>query len=383
MIKNFKQKIKNNKLLGFLIVSVYRKTKSVLSIPKQKKLYKTSKNSLYHQRTKSRVYYIGIPAHNNLGDLAQGVCIRRWIKKHFPDREIVEIETNALVNTRYSVKNDLKAVFSKDDIIIFQSGYTTTDLGGYADEMHCAIIKLLPDAKMLMMPQTIFFESTERKRNTSIVYNSAKNMMFLARDKVSFSMAKDMFPDLPILLYPDIVTTLIGQLEYSNDRDGILFCCRDDSEKYYSDKDIDVLMKKCSTLGKVERTDTTKNIKTRKIVNDAEKYIMAEIERYSKYQLIITDRYHGTIFSLVAGTPVVIIKTTDHKVTTGAEWFKGIYDSHVYLAESLEEAFDITKTALSKNTDYKLKPYFEAEYYDKLPQKLNETIKTGNIGGQK
>lgn len=49
-------------------------------------------------------------------------------------------------------------------------------------------------------------------------------------------MAEEMFPDLPIRLYPDIVTTLIGQYKYENERNGILFCCRDDSEKYYDDE---------------------------------------------------------------------------------------------------------------------------------------------------
>ena len=64
--------------------------------------------------------------------------------------------------------------------------------------MHCAIIKNFPQAKILMMPQTIFFQNEERKKNTSFVYNSAENMLFLARDRVSFGMAEEMLPDLPI-----------------------------------------------------------------------------------------------------------------------------------------------------------------------------------------
>lgn len=288
-----------------------------------------------------RVYYIGIPAHNNLGDLAQGVCIRRWLKKNYADRRVVEIETNALVDTRFSALKHLKKAFSDDDVIVFQSGYTTTDLGGHADEMHCAIIKNFPQAKILMMPQTIFFQNEERKKNTSFVYNSAENMLFLARDRVSFGMAEEMFPDLPIRLYPDIVTILIGQYKYENERNGILFCCRDDSEKYYSDEDIAILMKRCEKFAKIDKTDTTKKVSHSEIVKNAEAYIMSEIERYSTYKLLITDRYHGTIFSLVAGTPVIIIKSTEHKVVTGAEWFQGVYDDYVYLADSLEDAFEI------------------------------------------
>ena len=71
-----------------------------------------------------------------------------------------------------------------------------------------------------------------------------------------------------------------------------------------------------------------------------EEYIEKEIEDYSRYKIIITDRYHGTILSLVAGTPVIILKTNDHKVTTGADWFKGVYDEHVFLANDLKNAYE-------------------------------------------
>lgn len=374
MLRKIKLRIKSNKFLSFWIVSSYRRLKFVLSIPKQIKLYRQTKEVLCAARMRKRVYYIGIPAHTNLGDLAQGVCIRNWLKKHYPDREVVEVETNALVNTCFSVKKYLKKAFQKDDIIVFQSGYTTTDLGGYADEMHCAVIRLLPMANILMMPQTIFFKREERKQNTSTVYNSARNMMFLARDRVSFKMAKAMFPDISVCLYPDIVTTLIGKFAFYNDREGILFCCRDDEEKYYLDSEINWLIKKCEEFTKVEKTDTTKMVKHEDIVHQAEKYIMSEIERYSRYKVIITDRYHGTIFSLIAGTPVIIIKTTDHKVTTGAEWFKGIYDDYVYLADTLKDAYALAQNIVSQEITHKLEPFFEEEYYDKLPEKFCRTI---------
>ena len=191
-------------------------------------------------------------------------------------------------------------------------------------------------------------------------------MLFLARDRVSFGMAEEMFPDLHIRLYPDIVTTLIGQYKYENERNGILFCCRDDSEKYYSDKDIAELMKRCGKFAKVDITDTTKKVSHSEILKNTEAYVMSEIERYSTYKLLITDRYHGTIFSLVAGTPVIIIKSTDHKVVTGAEWFQGIYDDYVYVADSLEDAYVIAERLYKEERDHIMKPHFEEKYYNKL-----------------
>ena len=97
-----------------------------------------------------------------------------------------------------------------------------------------------------------------------------------------------------------------------------------------------------------------------------EHYIFNEIESYSHFKVTITDRYHGTIFSLCAGTPVVIIKTNDHKVITGADWFKGVYDDYVYVAENLDEALYKCNEILDKNLDNKLDSFFKVQYYDKL-----------------
>jgi exopolysaccharide biosynthesis predicted pyruvyltransferase EpsI len=87
---------------------------------------------------------------------------------------------------------------------------------------------------------------------------------------------------------------------------------------------------------------------------------------FSRYRVTITDRYHGTIFSLAANTPVIVIKTTDHKVTTGADWFKGVYDDSVFVAESLDHAYELAGKIL-KNYNYPiLRSYFKENYYDRL-----------------
>lgn len=340
-----------------------------------KLFFKTKRMLNCVKKDEPHIFYIGIPAHANLGDLAQGVCIRKWLKKHYSQYKVIEIETNALVNTRFSLLIQLKRVVQKNDIIVFQSGYTTTDLGGYADEMHRAVMEILPKTRMLMMPQTIYFLNKENERRTSLCYNKMEKMLFLARDSVSYQMALSMFPDIPVLAYPDIVTTMIGNFHFDYDRNGILFCCRNDSEKYYSDDELDVLIMKCRSFAKVDKTDTTKIGDVQEIVNNAEKHIMTEVNQYAHYKVIITDRYHGTILSLVAGTPVIIIKTTDHKVITGAQWFAGVYDDYVFLADSLVQAYDMAKKLYSRNLTYKLLPYFEREYYDKLPSIFAELVR--------
>lgn len=369
-MNKIKKYIKKNKILKETLYPFY---KFFIDI----KLYIATKKNIskFKNISEKKIFYFGIPAHSNLGDLAQGVCIRFWIKKHYPEYKVIEIETNAIVNTHFSVLKHLKKIYKEEDIIIFQSGYTTTDLGGFADEMHRLVIKTFPKAKMLMMPQTILFKNKDRELLSSKIYDSAKNMLFLARDKISYDKANKMFPSIAIELYPDIVTTMIGKYKFNNKRNGILFCCRNDDEKYYSDDDINQLINSLKSNYYVEKIDTTKEENKSKILKNPEKYIMQEINYYSQFDVIVTDRYHGTIFSLISGTPVIILKTTDHKVITGIDWFKGVYDDYVYVSKSLNDIQKYINLILKKHIDHQLKPYFEKKYYDKLPTLFESKIK--------
>ena len=218
-----------------------------------------------------------------------------------------------------------------------------------------------------MMPQTIFFKEEKNRKKCADNHNKAANMLFLARDKDSYEMAKEMFQTPRVALFPDIVTTLIGEKQFTNDRSGVCVCTRNDGEKFYTDAEIAQLVNKLSADTRVIEKDTQGLVHYEKIRSNLSYYIWNEIESYSHFKVTITDRYHGTIFSLCAGTPVIIIKTTDHKVTTGADWFKGVYDDYVYVAKDLNDAYQQAKKIMnSSKYDNHLSPYFKSHYYDKL-----------------
>ncbi len=322
-----------------------------------------------------RVYYLGITAHSNLGDMAQHYCITRWIKENYPDYELVMFESDTVVCENRAFINKFKNVYRQKDIIIFQSGYTTQDLGGNHEYMHRLIVDNMPQANILMMPQTIFFEHEENKQRCSESLDKAQHMLFLARDFVSEKMAKEMFPHIVVKAFPDIVTTLIGTIEYRNERTGICMCCRNDGEKYYSDEELYSLKKRFEKRIPVTITDTTIDASYKDIRKNPQLYIEGEIEKYSHYKVVVTDRYHGTIFSLAAGTPVVIIKTTDHKVTTGADWFKGVYDDYVYVAEDLKDAYNKAVSYANEKYSQSMAPFFKQNFYDKLKNDFEGVIR--------
>ena len=322
--------------------------------------------------TQSKIFYLGITAHTNLGDMAQYYCIHNWLLKNYPDHKLIEVEADTVVRERYGFLDLLKKEYNPSDMIVFQSGYTTQDLGGVHDLMHRVVIESIPEAHILMMPQTIFFKHNENKLRSSRIYNQAHNMLFHARERVSFEMAKEMMPDVDVRLFPDIVTSLIGTKQYNHNRKGISLCRRNDGEKYYSEEELSCLIKKFEVSTPVSVSDTTIKVSLNKLRSNPQKYIESQIEYFSKFEVVVTDRYHGTILALAAGTPVVIIKTNDHKVTTGADWFKGIYDGYVYVANDLDDAFDIVSSIRKSKINNTLNPYFATNYYDNLKKIFEE-----------
>lgn len=333
-------------------------------------------DNLYHELDAyaHRVFYLGITNHSNLGDMAQHYCILNWIKTNYPTYQLVKFESDTVVDDRFGFIEKLKKVYRPSDIILFQSGYCTQDLGGNHEYMHRLIIDNMPEAKILMMPQTIYFQHEENRSRTSESYNRAKHMLFLARDFVSFKDAQSMFPAIQVKAFPDIVTTLIGTMSFNKKRNGVCICCRNDGEKLYTDQQIEGLANKVRATASVVITDTTIKESYKKIRHNLKYYIEREISNYAQFEVMITDRYHGTIFSLAAGTPVIILKTTDHKVTTGADWFKGVYDDYVYVAESLDDAFDIYQRISKKPCNHKLPSYFLDNYYNKLKAYFEEAV---------
>lgn len=304
--------------------------------------------------------------HPNLGDLAQCICIRDFLRENYPAYKVIEVDSKVFMNPQSNLRSQLKQYVKPKDMVFFQSGYCTQDLGGVEDLMHQAVMQDYPDNWLIMMPQTVFFKTKERKAQAARVYDAHKHLLFMARDKVSSETAKEMFPNTPVILYPDIVTTLIGNIPTSGKRNGILMCMRNDSEKFYSDEQVRALQQKLRMLAPVEIIDTNINKRINAESRELRSTIMTYIDKLASAQLVVTDRYHGTILSLAANTPVIVVKTTDHKVSTGVNWFKGVYDDAVFYADTLEQVEALAERMLKENHTVDNKLFFKENYYDKL-----------------
>lgn len=337
---------------------------NIFMFPKHYMISKSFRNKISSIPSKgNNIWYFCVPQHNNLGDYAQYHCIKKWLHENYNNSNIIEIPSIPVVYDFFGLLKYLKIHIKKDDLIVFQSGYTSSDL--HIDEIvHRRVVKNFAN-KIIFFPQTVKFSSEKEAYKTADIYNRHGNIIFLARDNVSFETAKKIFTRIIVYKMPDIVTTLIGRHIYSGERSGIMFCIRHDGEKKYSDKDINTCFENImssediwtdTTLGKGEKCSL-------KILND-------KIEQFSKYRVTVTDRFHGMILSLVTSTPVVILKTTDHKVVEGANWFKEILPDYIRIADNLEQASMYVRDILNKECKTINEPYFILKYYNQLKTML-------------
>lgn len=324
---------------------------------------------ILRKRNRNVIFLFGSPRHPNMGDQAQTYCIQLWVKKNYPNYGMI-------VFNYYTAKDFLlslvRKVIKPSDMIFFHSGYHITDL--YPEkEVYCKVVKLFPDYKILIFPQTInFVKNEEDEKYVERAFNKHNNIVLCCRDDVSYSKAQASFGNCKLLLYPDIVTSLIGKRRYEKARVGVLFCLRNDIEAFYSEKKLNDLIGRFSV--KTLRTDTTIQMPYSYIKKHREQILNDMFDEFASFKLVITDRYHGTIFSLIAGTPVVVISSTDHKLSSGVKWFPASFSKYVHFANNLDEAYQLSTDILTDNSlDYKLEPYFEKQFYSKLKDKY-ETL---------
>ena len=366
-----KEKIKANPSLFKIAHAVHAPFVYLQTAWRRRPIYKRElATSLNQMKTlthlKRTIWFCGVPTHNNLGDQAQAQCIRNWLAENYGnDYQVTELLAFPFYSKRF--KSELDRLVSGEDLFVIQSGYCTSE-NHYNHYMHRYIVSHFENP-VLIMPQTVNFYKESEGYKTGRIYQKHKKLLFLARDKKSFEYASKYFKETKILLYPDIVTSLIGTKTFNEKRDGVLLCVRNDGEKLYTSEDISHLKDMFAAKGiHVEVTDT--DYLDKDMSDGIVSLINKKIEQFAMYQVIITDRYHGTIFSMIANTPVVVLATNDHKVKTGTEWFKGVYDGAFSNANSIDDAYQIAMQYMADKPDVSNSAYFKEHYYDKLYQEF-------------
>lgn len=154
-------------------------------------------------------------------------------------------------------------------------------------------------------------------------------------------------------------------------RKGVLFRMRNDKEAFHQPAAIEQLRRKLEEFITTEQTDTTVDIPPEEVIADRKRILHSTFDYFSRFQAVVTHRYHGTIFSLIGNTPVIVLNSSDHKLASGVNWFPDSFSGHIYFAETLDQVPGYVQDIMNRPPSEPLPPYFSTEYYDHLLEKLH------------
>ena len=291
------------------------------------------------QSSKKRVFLIGTPWHGNIGDQALVYAEKYLLNSNFVDYTVIEIPSS-IYNSR--IFGLLSKYINSEDKIFLQGGGNLGTLYMGEEFFHRDIIKKYPNNQIVIMPMSIFFHNNDFGQSelkiSAEIYNNHKNLTIISRDDISFNFAKKYFYKVNNILAPDSVTSLDGILDNENFiREGICFFLRQDIEKVVSEDNIkqikDFLVKNNIKYNLSDTADNNsyKNDKSRKDI------IFSRLYMAKKAKLVITDRYHGVIFSVITHTPVIVFKSFDTKISAGVKWFKNLNWVHYIDSNNINE----------------------------------------------
>lgn len=306
-------------------------------------------------KNKKNIFLLGTPLHGNLGDHLIAEAEKQFFEDFLPQYNFVDIPMPV-----YSkCKKKLKSLVCNDDIIVISGGGWLGNLWLHNENYVRNMIKSFPNNKIIIMPQTIFYEDNENGRKemeiTKEIYNSHKDLRFCLRDKKSYDyVTKHILKNnnFSCYLLPDMALTYKNDLDLKDNRKDALVCFRKDREKVLSDEEAQKVREYIWSKG-LDTWDTTTVYLYGISLKQRKKAIESKIMEYSKAKIIVTDRLHSMIFAAISHTPCVALDNVTAKVSGVYEWIKNL--KYIKLAKNAQEAIVMIDELLcyQEETEYK------------------------------
>lgn len=298
-----------------------------------------------------KLIIIGIPHHGNLGDNAIALAEEVMLEQNFSQYEIYQIPEKFL----YKCIDIAKEFINKDDVLLLHGGGNIGDTYLVPEEGRRKVIQLFPDNKIIIFPQTAFFEDNENgKAQLEIskkIYNNHSQLVIMAREEKSYNFMKEHFYNAKVFLTPDIVMSMneCGKL----DRENITFLFRMDKEKTLTDNEItkikDVITNK---YGKYIISDMHLGEDVINVAGNIRKRVLEnKFKEFQSSKLVVTDRLHGMIFAAITETPCIALGSSTHKIFESYKWLENL--GYIKICDNIDNFEQLVNEVLSvKNRNY-------------------------------
>lgn len=344
------------------------------------KKYNSRMKLYYHMKTneiipscsQKNAFLIGTSDRSNLGDHLIAYSAKQLLEECLNEYTVHEITGDHFRTERTQIKKVIKP----NDLIFVSGGGFLGDLWMDEEQMVRDILTDYPCNPVVILPQTIFFTDNNYESEyttTKEIYNKHSNLTLFARDRQSYHLLKEMFPNKQVELFPDMAL-LIKEQCVSDKENCALICFRTDKESVISQESImeyeeylqktGLEVKKTSTLNEGAHNGDI-------ILEKRGKLLHNKLEEFSKAKIVITDRLHAMIFCALVGTPCIALDNVSRKISgIYNDWLKNLtYIQVVQWGEELNE--NLIHEMLNRQ-DLKFDNIYFEQYRIKMKDVLTE-----------
>lgn len=292
--------------------------KIILPLRKSKLLHSAKYKDLVKTKGKKRFLLLNTPLHGNLGDQAITLAEEKFIKERF-EGNICHIFSH--IDISLAMEEIERNCDPKQDTILINGGGYIGTLWQREEDMIIRIFNQFSDYRIVIFPQTVFFEESEygEKELSKIcdALTKCKDITIFARDRKSYEFIQNkmLMENVKTFLVPDIVTYYSGDFMKSKHRkQRIIACFRKDKERNVEMSIVKNIIEQLEEQGyEIVYTDTVINEKIypQTVKDNVDK----KIYEFSEAKLVITDRLHGMLFSTIASTPCLAFDNVSMKVS--------------------------------------------------------------------
>ena len=230
-----------------------------------------------------------------------------------------------LKSTLESAKN-LSKRYDVNDVVVLMHGGGNLLSYEYEDEYRKKILGNFPDFEVILFPQSIWPNASRKHiEQFKNIYSAHKHLTFLYRDRNSYHLGMKLFPNVKAFLMPDMAFQIGAVNRFIAPTHDILWLKRTDTE---------------STKYKVPTNTHGYDVivsdwwywKTPKGSPRLEDPVLIAANGMMFLQrgrVVITDRLHGHILSVLCGIPHVVIDPVNHKISSYMRSWTGGLDNVV------------------------------------------------------
>lgn len=292
----------------------------------------------------------------NLGDVALTHALLRLARQHLPSHRPYLLTAG---NFFREIKGAANAA-GPDDVVAIVGGGNMGDLYPYLEEARLQTVRAFPRNRIISFPQSFGFSDTasgrHAARRSAKIYASHPDLVLFARERESYEMMRTAFPGVRVELAPDTVLSLKPLPSAPRDLP-LVVCLRDDKEaKLSPEVRGGILQRLASEHPGARIIDTLAESKGLSYAQ-YEKELISLLETFSRSRCIVTDRLHGMIFSVITGTPCVVLENNNHKIrATVSSWLGSDPALRFVAISSAEEVSLAVRGLLAANPSHVTAP---------------------------